>query len=117
MKSTNKIIIIGVIVGLLLVGVALLNGFLPVSRDRHPPCGQLPSVAEATAALDAHQSLAEEIKALGAGITVEVGRPCPDDQDRGLITVRYCSRAQRDAIADLLSQREGFGVPVHLVKR
>ncbi len=55
MKSTNKIIIIGIIAGLLLVGVALLNGFLPASRDRHPPCDQLPSVAEATAALDAPQ--------------------------------------------------------------
>jgi hypothetical protein len=73
----------------------------------------LPAVAEATAAFDAHQSLAGEIKAPGAGITVEVGRPCPDP-DRGLIMVRYRSRAQRDAIAGLLSQREGFGVPVHL---
>ncbi|MFD1394788.1 hypothetical protein ACFQ49_05315 [Kroppenstedtia eburnea] len=119
MKSTSKIII-SVVVGLLLVGgaVAFLNGWIPVSReDTHPPCDQLPTVAEATAALAGHQGLAEEIKALGDGIAVEVGKPCPDDQDRGLVKVGYGSRSERDAITDLLSRRDGFGVPVHLVKR
>lgn len=116
MKSIYKIII-GVVAGLLLVGVAHLNGFFPSSRDTHPPCDQLPTVAEATAALAGHQDLAEEIKALGDGIEVEVGKPCPNDQDRGLIMVSYGSKSERDAIADLLSRSEGFGAPVHLVKR
>lgn len=118
MKSAPKIII-GVVVGLLLIVVAavFLNGWIPVSRDTHPPCGQLPTVAEATAALESHQDLAEEIKALGEGITVEVGKPCPDDQDRGLVMVSYGSRSERDAIANLLSHRDGFEVPVQLVKR
>ncbi|PCK72199.1 hypothetical protein PL1_0751 [Paenibacillus larvae subsp. larvae B-3650] len=117
MKSASKIII-GIVIGSLLVvgAVALLNGWIPVSRDTHPPCDQLPTVAEATAALASHQGLAKEIKALGDGIAVEVGKPCPDDQDRGLVMVSYASRSERDAIADLLSRRDGFGVPVHLVK-
>ncbi|MFD1436363.1 hypothetical protein ACFQ5F_15840 [Kroppenstedtia eburnea] len=112
-------IIIGVVVGLLLVvgAFVLLNGWISVSSDTHPPCDQLPSVAEATAALASNQSLAEEIKALGDGIAVKVGKPCPEDQDRGLVMVSYGSRSERDAIADLLSRRDGFGVPVHLVKR
>lgn len=117
MKLTNKKIIIGVVVGLLLVGAAHLNGFFPSSRDTHPPYDQLPTVAEATEALAGHQDLAEEIKALGNGIEVEVNKPCLDDPDRALIKVSYGSRSERNAIADLLSRREGFGVPVHLVKR
>ena len=118
MKSSTKIII-GIVVGLLLVvgAVALLNGWIPVSRDTHPPCDQLPTVAEVTEALASRQGLAEEIKALDDNITVEVGKPCPDDQNRGLVMVSYGSKSERDAIADLLSRRDGFGVPVHLVKR
>lgn len=112
-----KKIIISVVVGLLIVGAALLNGFFSSSKDTHPPYDRLPSVAEATEALARHQSLAEEIKALGDGIAVEVGTPFPDHQDRGLIIVSYRSKSERNAIVDLLSQREGFGVPVHLVKR
>lgn len=118
MKSIYKIII-GVVACLILAvgAVAFLKGWIPISRDTHPPCDQLPTVAEASAALAGHQDLAEEIKALGDGIEVEVGKPCPDDQDRGLIMVTYGSKAERDAIADLLSRSEGFGVPVYLVKR
>jgi hypothetical protein len=118
MKSAYKILI-GVVAGSLLVvgAIALLNGWIPISRDTHPPCDQLPTVAEATAALASHQDLAEEIKALGNGIEVEVIKPCLDDPDRALIKVSYGSRSERNAIADLLSRREGFGVPVHLVKR
>ena len=117
MKLTNKKIIIGVVVGLLVVGFALLNGLFSSSRDTHPPYDQLPTVVEATAALAEHQDLAEEIKALGDGISVEVGKPFPDHPDRGLIMVSYRSRSERNAIRDLLGQREGFGVPVHIVKR
>lgn len=117
MKLVNKKIMLGVLAGLLVVGFALLNGLFPTSRDTHPPYDQLPTVAEAAAALAEHQDLAEEIKALGDGIAVEVSQPFPEHPDRGLIRVSYRSRSERNAIADLLSQREGFGVPVHLVKR
>lgn len=119
MKSTSKKMI-SVIVGLLLVaGVfAFLNGWIPGSpKDTHPPCGQLPPVAEAAAALNHHENLAKEIEKLGDGIKVEVGKPCPDDQERGLILVSYDSKSERDAISNLLALSEGFGVPVHLVKR
>ncbi|WP_163117124.1 hypothetical protein [Bacillus subtilis] len=118
MKSTTKIII-GVVVGLLLVVgvVAFLNGWITGSRDTHPPCDQLPNVTEANEALAKNQDLVEEIKALGDGITVKVGKPCSDDQNRGLVLVSYDSKSEHDAISDLLSQRDGFGVPVHLVKR
>lgn len=117
MKSSYKIIIV-VVVGLLLVGgVLLLNGWFSGSKDTHPPCEQLPSVDEAADALDNHQDLSEEIEALGDGITVEVGLPCSDDQSRGLVMVKYNSKAERNAIDGLLSQSNGFGVPVHLVKR
>lgn len=118
MKSVSKIII-GVVVCLLLVlgAFILLNGWISVSKDEHPSCDQLPTVVEATEALSSHQDLVGEIKALGDDIAIEVGKPCPDDQDRGLVLVSYGSKSERDAIADLLSRRDGFGVPVHLVKR
>lgn len=119
MKSTSKIII-SVIVGLLMVvgDFAFLNGWITGSpKDTHPPCDQLPSVAEATAALDNHENLAKEIEKLGDGIKVEVGKPCQDDQERGLILVSYDLKSERDAISNLLSRSEGFGVPVHLKKR
>lgn len=116
MKPASKIII--VVVALLVIGgaFALLNGWIPMSRDTHPPCDQLPSQAEAAEALASHEDLAGEIKALGDDITVGVGKPCPG-QDRGLVMVSYDTKSERNAIADLLSRREGFGVPVHLEKR
>lgn len=121
MKSTSKIIISVIVCLLLLVGALAflnLNGWITASpKDTHTPCGQLPTVAEATAALDNHEKLAKEIEELGDGIKVEVGKPCPDDQDRGLVLVSYDSKSERNVIKNLLTHREGFGVPVHLVKR
>ena len=37
-------------------------------------------------------------------------------QDRALIEVTYDSSSERDAISNLLGNRDGFGVPVHLVQ-
>ncbi|WP_350342967.1 hypothetical protein PRVXT_002236 [Proteinivorax tanatarense] len=116
MRITYKIII-AVAVLLVIVGAAALNGLFSSPKDTHPPYDQLPTVVEVTEALDRHQDLAEEIEALGDGITVKVGKPFPEHQDRGLILVSYSSRAERGAIGDLLKQSEGFGVPVHLEKR
>lgn len=102
----------------LLVGVAalaVLGGVFVTSRDTHPPCEELPTRAEAAAGLARHRALADEIEALGKGVSVRVGTPCSDGQDRALIEVTYGSDAQRDAIRDLLARRDGFGVPVHLV--
>lgn len=114
MKSTFKVII-----GLLLLAgaVAFINGWITMSKDTYPACEQLPAVAEAAAALDSHKEIAREIEKLGKGIKVEVGKPCPDDQKRGLILVRYDSKTEHTAITELLMISEGFGVPVHLEKR
>lgn len=118
MKLTAKIIISAA--GLLLcAGIfAVINGWIPSSpKDTHPPCEQLPTVTEATTALDNHEEFALAIERQGEGITVEVDRPCPDDQERGLILVKYALKSERDDINQFLSNSEGFGVPVHLVKR
>ncbi|KYC65191.1 hypothetical protein B4100_2257 [Heyndrickxia coagulans] len=45
-----------------------------------------------------------------------MGRPCSKDQNRGLVMVKYGTKTERKAIDDLLSRRNGFGVPVYLVK-
>ncbi|GIN59151.1 hypothetical protein J8TS2_34700 [Lederbergia ruris] len=119
MKLTSKMII-SVIVGLLMLGgtFAFINGWITTApKDTHPPCDQLPTVTEATDALNDHGKLAKEIERLGEGIKVEVDRPCPDDLDRGLILVTYDSKAEREAIRHFLTRSEGFEVPVHLVRR
>ncbi|TDC67073.1 hypothetical protein E1258_00755 [Micromonospora sp. KC207] len=105
---------------LLAAGVAAaspLYGLFPQSGDAHPSCDQLPTEAEATAGLARNQDLADEIKALGDGIAVVVGKPCPAGQDRALISVTYSSKSDREAISGLLGRRDGFGVPVYLEKR
>lgn len=100
------------------VGAAVgLGGGLPGTGDTHPPCEQLPTTAAATAALARSQLLADDIEALGDGISVRVGTPCPAGQDRALVEVAYGQGSQRDAIASLLARRDGFGVPVHLSRQ
>ncbi|MEU2614565.1 hypothetical protein ABZ570_23745 [Micromonospora sp. NPDC007271] len=96
---------------------AVLGGVLPMSTDTHPPCEELPTAAEARAALSKNETLAADIEALGGGISVEVGSPCPKGQDRALIQVTYGSKPEREAIGSLLARRDGFGVPVHLVEK
>ncbi|KRG12569.1 hypothetical protein ACA30_18280 [Virgibacillus soli] len=119
MKSTSKITISIIVSLLLIVGVlVIINGWITTfPKDTHPSCDKLPTVAEATTALANHEKFAKEIEELGDGIKVEVGKPCPDDRERGLILVSYDLKSEREAISNLLSQSEGFGVPVHLVKR
>lgn len=95
---------------------AVLGGAFASSKDSYPPCEQLPTAAEASAALTGHQALADEIEALGTGISVKVGKPCPSGQDRALIEVAFGKESQREAIGDLLGRRDGFGVPVRLVE-
>lgn len=118
MKLVDKKSIV-VVVGLLFgVGIlAVLNGWFTISKDTHPPCDRLPSVVEATEALANHQDLAQEIRALGDNIEVNVGKPCDDDRNRGLVIVSYISKSEHKAVSDFLTRSEGFGVPVYLVKR
>ncbi|MFF3867773.1 hypothetical protein [Micromonospora sp. NPDC001898] len=110
-------IAIGVVAAIAIGSAAILGGVFPTSTDTHPPCEELPTAAEASAALTRSESLATDIAALGKGISVEVGSPCPRGQDRALIQVTYGSKPEREAISNLLARRDGFGVPVHLVER
>jgi hypothetical protein len=114
MRLASKIVI-GAVAAAAIGTAAVLGGAFPVSRDTHPPCQELPTTAEATAALTENRALADDIEALGEGISVGVGSPCPEGQGRALIQVTYGSRSERDAIGGLLSRRDGLGVPVHLV--
>ncbi|MBU5440326.1 hypothetical protein KQI42_20225 [Tissierella sp. MSJ-40] len=118
MKLTFKKIICIIIILFLGVAFALINGWLPISsKNTHPPCDQLPSVAEVTEALADHKSFVKEIESLGRNIQVEVGLPCSDNQDRALIQIKYKSKSEEKAIRNLIEINEGFGVPIHLVKR
>ena len=84
MRPISKIAIGAVPVVVVGASAALvLGGMFPTSSDTHPPCEQLPTAAEATAALARNQALAHDIEALGDGISVEVGSP-------------WCSRYARD---------------------
>src|SRR5690606_5996614 len=88
-----------VLVGLVAIGAAAgVGGFIPLDRDAHPPCDQLPRFTEATAALATHAGLAAEIERLGERVAVGAGQPCPGDASRGLVVVTYGSRAERDAV-------------------
>ncbi|HEX5595820.1 MAG TPA: hypothetical protein VFX61_07350 [Micromonosporaceae bacterium] len=118
MSLVSKIAISAVAVVAIGAGAAaVLGGVFPTSSDTHPPCEELPTAAEASAALTKNHSLATDIEALGKGISVEVGSPCPKGQDRALIQVTYGSQSEREAIGSLLARRDGFGVPVHLVEK
>lgn len=117
MKSVTVTVIVIGIASLLGVGVIALSGVTAKSGDTHPPCEQLPTVAQAAEGLARNRALANEIEALGNGVAVEVDEPCAAGQDRALISVAYETGSERDAISDLLTHRDGFGVPVHLEKR
>ncbi|TDC83350.1 hypothetical protein E1193_08925 [Micromonospora sp. KC606] len=118
MSLESKIAICAVVVVTVGAGAAaVLGGVIPMSRNTHPPCGELPTTAEATAALTRNQAFATDIEALGKGISVNVGSPCPKGQDRALIQVTYGSKPEREAIDSLLARRDGFGVPMYLVEK
>jgi hypothetical protein len=118
MSPVTKIVIGVVAVAVVGAGAAaVFGGVFPSSSDTHPPCAELPTRAEATTALDRNKALAKEIEALGKDVSVAVGTPCPEGQDRALIQVTYRSDTEHAAVGDLLGRRDGFGVPVYLVER
>lgn len=117
MKVIYKQIFIGVISLLIVVGLfMLLNGFFSKGKDTHPPCDQLPTVEETTDVLAEHEVFIKEIEALGEYIEVKLGRPCGEDQNRGLIKINYKTKPEYDAVRDFLTRSEGIGVPVYLEK-
>ncbi|TDC43568.1 hypothetical protein [Micromonospora sp. KC213] len=118
MSLVSKIAIGAVLVVAVGAGTAaVLGGVFAMSSDTHPPCEELPTTAEATAALTKNQALATDIETLGKGISVDVGSPCPKGQDRALIQVTYGSKSERESIDSLLGRRDGFGVPMYLVEK
>lgn len=118
MKITVKKVISILI--LLLVGITfvVLNGWLPIkSQNTHPSCDQLPSVGEVANALEKNEDFIKEIESLSENIQVEVGQPCSNDQDRALVQITYVTKSEEKSIRHLITIREGFGVPIHLVKQ
>lgn len=90
---------------------------LPFAADdgNRPPCAQLASPAEVARALSAQHRFVEQIEAVGPGVTVVVGQPCPDKR-RALVSIRVRSGKEHDAVDRLLRDGDGFGVPAEIVE-
>lgn len=109
------IVLIVAIAGALAAGALALGGVLPVAGSvTHPPCEQLPTAAEARRALDGNPELAEELRQAGPGVTVTVDSPGCENADQALIDVTYSSNDERDRIDEVLTEGNGFGVPVYV---
>lgn len=118
-RNRNTIVAIGgvIVIAGVLAAAALLGGLFPSGATTHPPCDELPTSEEVTSALEAHHGLAEQLSAQGSAITVEVGTPCSDAPGAALIEVGYATDKERTKIDRVLTDAEGFGVPVYVVKK
>jgi hypothetical protein len=76
----------------------------------HPPCEQLPSRADVAQAIAEHNSLADRLTAVGDGVEVIVGNPCPDP-DQALVMVRVATAKDEASVREVLGNSDGFGVP------
>lgn len=114
--STGLIVaVVASATGVLTAGALVLGGVLPVAGGvTHPPCEQLPTAAEAHRALDRNPELAEELHQAGPGVTVTVDSPGCENADQALIDVTYSSNDERDRIDEVLTEGNGFGVPVYV---
>ena len=118
-RSPARLLVLCLLGGLLVVGVGLASGVLPVPRGQdagRPPCEELPDRAAVAAAVEAHQPLVARIREAGPGVQVTVATPCAEHPDRGLVAIRYASSAERERVDAVLTREAGFGVPVQLVK-
>ncbi|MCS6711597.1 hypothetical protein JSY14_05990 [Brachybacterium sp. EF45031] len=117
-NRTATVTILGLIVVAGVLGAAaLFGGLFPRSATTHPPCDELPTSQEVDAALAAHSELAEQLTAQGTEITVQVANPCTDAPDAALIQVNYATDQERTKIDQVLTNADGFGVPVYVVKK
>lgn len=82
----------------------------------HPPCETLPSHAEVSRAIKEHPALAEQIEAAGDGVQVVVGTPC-DDPDAAVLEVQVSNDDEQTRVDKVLTESEGFGVPVVIHRR
>jgi len=109
------IVLIVAIAGVLAAGALALGGFLPTGGGiTHPPCDQLPTAAEARRALDKNPELVQKLRQTGSGVTVTVGSPGCENADQSLIDVTYSSNDERDRIDEVLTEGNGFGVPIYV---
>lgn len=109
------IALIVAIAGALAAGALALGGFLPTGGGiTHPPCDQLPTAAEARQALDENPELAQKLSQVGPGVTVTIDSPECENEDQSLIDVTYSSNDERDRIDEVLTEGNGFGVPVYV---
>lgn len=82
----------------------------------HPPCEELPGVAEVDAALRSAPDLTALIEQQGDDVRVQIGRPCGGDPV-AVVEVSYKDAADLGKIEEVLTQADGFGVPVTVVQR
>ncbi|XBH21208.1 hypothetical protein V5R04_13460 [Jonesiaceae bacterium BS-20] len=102
-------------IALLLVtgGALVLAGVIPnASVDTHPPCDQLPTMAQVEAAIAANPNIVAQLSNQGPGISVRADSPGCEGKDQFLISVSYKTDDEYAGIREVLEQSNGFGVPV-----
>ena len=102
---------IGAVAGV--IGPDLVQTWLYDNRPSGVACGDLPTGAEAEAALAAHPDLVRRIEGLGDDVDVYVDEPCDDHPGAAEIAVTYPGGDLRERIEALLAE-ESFGVPTSL---
>jgi hypothetical protein len=101
--------------GLLAAAALALTGVLPSGDEiTHPPCDELPGAAAVDDAIAEHGDLLAELTAQGEHIEVRAASPGCDDPDRTLIEITYRTEDERAAIEAVLTEADGFGVPVYV---
>lgn len=104
-------------VGAVIVGTMIAVGVSSSARSpAHPPCEQLPDVAEVQAALLGSPGLTALLEQQGEDVQIQVGRPCEADPV-ALVEVTYTDPMAPEKIEAVLTQADGFGVPVIVVPR
>ncbi|WP_172797057.1 hypothetical protein [Devriesea agamarum] len=116
---------IGLVVGVIILAVgsittASILAFGYISSENvntHPPCDQLPGVAEARRGLESNPDLLSKLNQVGSGVSVRVESPGCKNPDQALIEVVYSTDEEATRIEDVLTHGSGFGVPVYVRER
>ena len=104
---------VGAAVLVVAVAPAFLQTWLYDNRPSGIACDDLPTRAQAEAALAAHPGLVSRIRALDDDVDVYVQEPCDDRPGAAEILVIYPGGDLRERIEALLAE-EAFGVPTSL---
>lgn len=81
-----------------------------------PPCETLPSSAEVSRAIEEQPALVKQITATGGGVQIVVATPC-DDPDAAVLEVRVNNDEEESRVDKVLTESDGFGVPVVIDRR